>query len=433
MINTSYLDSWENMDTLAPNTDKVSYGLLFVLVIAFAGFSTNLNNPIAPLIQTEMASTFQISIGTAGQVGIYAGFAAIVAGLFMAIFAVRFNHKSLLLVGLLCFTIASLGSFLAPNYAFYQSFISLHGVADVMVIAMGSTLIGEFIILEKRPRAVSILHAAQSSAYIVAAPIGALLASWAGWRSVLGYFLFPVSGFVLLLAFLVLPSSKPVDKKVALEVKGRYFAGFKPVFSDKSAIGMLVGLLFAYVSSMVGVFTISFFKIRFHVSTGFGAEILMVIAIIGVLSALATGVIAPRVGRKNTLVVCAFLGAVFSILSFYLADLWASLILKFLFVWFSAMAGTAGAMLAIELVPKFRPTLMSLFGVFGASGAILGVIIGGRVLDASKSFASMGLVLGGLGMVGLVPTLILVHDPFRTKQKKKIESADAVSASVSPN
>jgi predicted MFS family arabinose efflux permease len=288
-----------------------------------------------------------------------------------------------------------------------------------MVAAMVATLVGEFVVLEKRPRVLSIINAAHSFGYLASAPIAALLVETAGWRAIPGGFLFPVSSAVFFVAIFILPSSKPVDPSAVSLVKKRYKEGFKEIFKNKSAVGLLVGLMLAFISGSIGIYSISFLKLKFQLATALGGPILMAVAALGVFGALTAGAVVPRFGRKNILISCGFLAGLFTIVGFSMPEMWLAVAFRFLAVLFSAIAGTAGSLLAIELVPKYRATLMSLFGVFGASGAIIGVILGGRVLDATKSFPMTGIVLGAFGIVSAVECFFLVVDPVRTKQTTK--------------
>ncbi|MBX5327638.1 MAG: MFS transporter [Candidatus Bathyarchaeia archaeon] len=134
--------------------EKHSLGRLFLPSLAVSYFGTFPLGVLVGLLLVDIASTFHVSVGAMGQISTISSVVAVIFGLFMGILSVRFKHKSLLMVGLLCVTISALGCFLAPTLSLMQAFYSLSGVGTAMVFPMTLTLIGEHFPLEKRANAV---------------------------------------------------------------------------------------------------------------------------------------------------------------------------------------------------------------------------------------------------------------------------------------
>jgi MFS family permease len=242
----------------------------------------------------------------------------------------------------------------------------------------------------------------------------------------------PISVLGFVLAFFNLPSTKPYDQKLALSIKEHYLGGFKQVFTNKSSTALLFGLLFATAATMFATYAISFLKIRFLISTNLGSIILLSGALVTTMGSLATGVLVPRFGRKPVLVICGFFSSVFMMPSFYVPDMWLGVTLRFLAVWFGSIAFTSGTLLALEQVPKFRSTMMSLSAAFGSAGAVVGVVMGGMVLDSYKSFGAMGLAFGGMGLIAVPILIFFVKDPMRKLelQSKNVSDTKRFSMKV---
>jgi predicted MFS family arabinose efflux permease len=114
---------------------------LFLSALAFAVFAAAVIDVMLPLLLTDIAKTFGVPVGTA-VISSISSLVGVGVGLLMAILSVRFKHKPLLLVGVLCISLAEFGSYIAPSLLLVQTLYSLNGVGSVMVGAMAFTLIG---------------------------------------------------------------------------------------------------------------------------------------------------------------------------------------------------------------------------------------------------------------------------------------------------
>jgi predicted MFS family arabinose efflux permease len=116
---------------------------LLLPALAFAVFSAAVIDVMLPLLLTDIAKTFQVSVGTASIISSIASLAGVAAGIVMAISSVRINHKLLLLIGILCIMVAALGTFLAPTLLIMEIVYSLNGVGSVIIGALSLAIIGE--------------------------------------------------------------------------------------------------------------------------------------------------------------------------------------------------------------------------------------------------------------------------------------------------
>ena len=138
--------------------EETSAGKVFVPVLFLAFFSTWIIESLTGVFLMEVASTFfgspdPVWLATTGQLVTISGVVSIVFGVLLGVLSVRYNLKRLLLLGVATITLGTLGCFLAPNFLFMQIFYPVEGIGTMIVSSMSFALVGEFLILSKRPKA----------------------------------------------------------------------------------------------------------------------------------------------------------------------------------------------------------------------------------------------------------------------------------------
>lgn len=89
----------------------------FLLPTLFASsFSVTSANIITSLLLIEIGFTFGVSVGIAGQIRTLSFIVAIIASLLLGALSIKFEHKSLLLLGLIASTISALASGFSFNF-----------------------------------------------------------------------------------------------------------------------------------------------------------------------------------------------------------------------------------------------------------------------------------------------------------------------------
>lgn len=364
------------------------------------------------LFLIDMGNTFHVEVGVMGQVNTAASITAVAFGLLMGFLSVRFKHKPLLLLGLLCMSISALGCFLAPDFTTILMSYALSGVGLAMVLPMTITLVGEHFSLEKRAGAVGWIIAGGSLSYVIGGPIAALVGGLGGWRFSVLWFVLPVFLVSLLLAFFEIPSDPQSSHSTARSET--YLGGFKGIFSNRSATACLVGdTLRSAAFAAVVVYAASFVRQRFGASTDFASMVLLGGALFYALGSIITGRIVNRTGRKFSSVWTVLLAGVFTVSYAYASNLWLSLALICVASWFFGMSASACNSLSLEQVPKFRGTMMSLDSAAINLGSAFGTTLGGLVL-LSFDYEGMGIALGMTGVVGAIVLYLLSKDPTRT-------------------
>jgi predicted MFS family arabinose efflux permease len=392
--------------------DKRSPGKLILPSLVFSRFAIAVPEILTGLLLIDIGLTFGYSVGAAGQIRTICSIVAVFFSLLMGILSVRFKHKLLLMTGLLLVSISALACSFASNFSVMLLSYSISGLGSAMVAPMAFALVGEHFALEMRPNAIGWIMTGAAVSYLVGSPAIGFIADFGGWRlAFLGYVL-PVSLLTLMLAAKGLPTTVR-GPQVAMS-RGSYFEGFKGVFSNRSADACLIGsaLVMATYQAVL-VYSASFYRQRFLVSTGLASIFVLGGALFFTLGAMVSGRFVKRIGRKPLTVLTSFLGGIFIVSYTSLPNLWLSLAARFLGGLFIGMTSTASNSLTLEQTPKFRGTMMSVNSAAGNMGSTLGAGVGGLAL-LLFNYEGMAISLGVMGLVGAVIFHLLAIDPTRT-------------------
>ena len=166
---------------------------LFVTALFLANLSIYTTSYFQNIVLKDVAKTFNVSVGTMSQLSTVSYLTGIIIGLVLGFLAVRFKHKSLLLLGIASYGVGTLIYFFAPNFATVLFSPVFDGIGSGMVGTMIFTLIGEILPLQKRGWVIGLVVSSQFFTNLIMAPVTSIIAPAAGWRAVLLWFIFPVS------------------------------------------------------------------------------------------------------------------------------------------------------------------------------------------------------------------------------------------------
>ncbi len=395
-----------------PSTEERSLGRLILPSLVLSRFATQPPGILTGLLLIDIGLTFGYAVGVIGQIRTLSSTIAVIFALLMGVLSVRFKRKSLLMMGLLFFSISALGCYLAPSFNAMLLSYSLSGVGMAMVTPMSTTLVGEYLPLEKRPSAIGWIIAGLALSYLIGAPAISFIAGIAGWRLAFLGFVLPISLLGLFLAFNGIPSTSPSPKPTISG--GNYLEGFKKVFSNKSAVACLMGTTLAMAGwQAILLYGASFFRERFMASTGLASMIILGGALCYLLGSLVGGRFVIKFGRKNFTVLSAFFLGVITVSYPNFPILWLSLVLMCLGSTFAGMWASASNSLTLEQVPKFRGTMMSISSASTSLGSAFGAGVGGLSLIL-YDYGGLGISLGALSIVAAVVFQLLAIDPART-------------------
>ncbi len=289
-----------------------SVGLLFLPSIVLSRLAMTPPGIIRTLLLIEIGLTFGLPVGVTGQIGTAGSIAAFVSALLMGLLSVRFKHRSLLMTGLLIFSLSLLGRGLAPNFILFLMFSVLGGLGGPMITPMANTLVAKHLPLKKRTRVFGLLIAAGSFSWVIGFIIIRFISDIGGWRLPFLVYALPLPLLGLLMALKGLPSESGSSQTPSST--GSLIEGYKGVLSSRSADACLIcNALAGAVWSGFTLYGASFYRQQFLVSKGAVTYLLMGAATSFTLGALISSRFVNRFGRKPVTLVSAFTAGLFTL------------------------------------------------------------------------------------------------------------------------
>jgi len=393
------------------NRPNVSTGILFLPSLIISSFNTSTLGLLASLFLIDMAATFNSSPGIVGQINTGTFIIGVLISLLMGDWSLRFKHKSLLVIGLLIYTVSAFGCALMSDFNFILILFSLSGAGLAMTVPMLETLVGEYITLEKRGHSIGLIVAGGSLVYFIGAPIMVILASYGDWRYVLPFFVIPISLISLILTIIGVPNESVKQKSPTDEIS--FYRSFKRILTDKSALSCLIGnALRSAQFAAILLYGTSFLRVLFKMSAEFGSIFILLTALGYTIGSIVSGSLVNRFGRKQITVVTALLAGIFTFLSAYSNNLWVFIVLEFLGSWFSGMVATSAASLTLEQIPLYRGSMMSLKSAAVNMGSAFGGALGGLAI-LSIGYGGSTSILGFMGILSAAVFYFYVFDPIK--------------------
>jgi len=363
------------------------------------------------LLLVDIGEAFGTPVGIMGQISTVSSMASIIVALLMGGLSIRFQHRSLLVTGLVAITAAMVGCSLSTGFTQMMAFYTLVGTGYAMVLPMTTTLIAEFYPIEKRTMMLGRLYAGRSVSSIVATPIIGIITGYGGWR--LGFVGFSLP--IILLALLLVARGVKLHSHIS-EQRDRIslFSGYRDVLSNRSALGCLVGGALAMVLFWgVSIYNGSYLRQAFDLPMSTVSLLMPITAISVTIGTLTSGRVTDRFGRKPTVLATTFLAAVFYMVYFLgWLGIWLSLAFSALGAIATGIRITASSSLTLEQVPEFRGPMMSISTAALSIGGVIGASAGGMAL-IRFGYAGLGALICSLSVVATFIYLAVVKDPTR--------------------
>lgn len=382
-----------------------------VLASLFVGrYAISSPRVIVGLLLIEIAASFGASIGVMGQITTISSLVGVIAAFGMGVISIRFRHKSLLLLGLVFMTVSSVGCFFAPNYVTMLLFFSLVSLGGVIALPMTSTLVASHFSTRQRSHAMGWLGAGGALAVSCGAPIIAWIGNWR-W-AFLGY----VVPLVLLSVVLVLMGIPSLHHESATSARTtRYSASFQAILGNRSAVACLLGTMLVGASfQAIFLYASSFFRQRYLISTEVASLFVFGGAMCVTVGSVMSGRFVNWVGRKRLVVVVGGLQSVCIIAYATVPSLWFATGARLLGSGLAGVMFSALGSLALEQLPRFRGTMMSIHTAMQSIGSALGAGIGGLALDL-YDYELVGISLGVLAVIGAIIIRVFTVDPISDK------------------
>ncbi|WP_042309741.1 MFS transporter [Paraburkholderia terrae] len=365
-----------------------------LLTLALGMFALGTDSFVFAGILPQLAKTFHVSIGAAGQmITVYAITFALLAPTIAAL-ASSISRKKLLLGGMGLFIVANLGTAFAPNFTIALATRALAGVGAAMFSPTASGTGTTLVAPERRGFALSIIVAGLTTATALGTPIGAVIGGLTDWRWTMGFVsALGAAGFVglwTLLPEVALPPAVSLAKRLA------------PLADSRVGLILLTTVL-----AQIGTFIIyNYFAVVFDRATGGNpgllGGLLVLWGVAGTFSNLMTGRVLDRIGSRKVVI-----GMLIAIMSVIVTmpltgkHLWSAALA--VFVW----GGCAWGLLVpqqFRLVSLNPPMAAVLVGL-NTSATYVGVSIAGAIGAAAIPIIgshSLGYLASSIVLLALI-------------------------------
>jgi len=379
-----------------------------LLFLALGMFALGTDSFVMAGVLPEIARTFHVSIGAAGQMTtIYAVTYALLAPVIAAL-AAHIPRKALLLGSLAVFAIANLGTAIAPTFGIALATRALAGLGAAMFSPTATSSAASIVPPDRRGFALSVLIAGMTVSTALGAPIGTVIAGLGDWRWTMVFVaaLAAASGLGVLAFLSHIPMLAPVSlaKRLAPLADAR--------------LGLTLATTFLFFCSGFTIYTC--FTVVFDRAIGSNPNLLAGLLVVwgaaGTISNLMTGRLVDRIGSRKVLIaLMAVVLADFLLLPWTSASLWTAV--PAILVW-----GSCGWAVMVPqqhrlvtVAPAIAPILLGLnnsatslgttaAGIVGAAGIQL---LGGHQLG----YIAAALVLAAMIASELAARRIAVFGP----------------------
>ncbi|WP_233833757.1 MFS transporter [Paraburkholderia sp. ZP32-5] len=272
-----------------------------LLVLALGMFALGTDSFVMAGVLPEIARSFDVSIGAAGQMTTVYSVAYAILSPVLATLAASVPRKRLLLIALTLFVIANLGTAFAPSFGFALATRALAGLGAAMFspTAMGAAPM--IVPPERRGIALAVVLTGLTVATATGAPIGTIIGGLGNWHWTMIYVaaLAAMSGLGVATLLSEIPKLPPISMAKRLA----------PLADARVGLTLISTLLF-----FTGVFTVyTYFAVVFDRAIGGNPAILSAALVAwglsGVVSNIIVGRLIDRVGTRRVLI--ALLAIVF--------------------------------------------------------------------------------------------------------------------------
>lgn len=384
-------------------------GWLALPSLVIARFAAGPPYVLVGLLLIDIGTTFDYSVGIAGQLQTIGSLTTAIMALGMGALSVRFQHKSLLLVGLLVISISAIGCSIAWTFPMLLLIYALSGVGLAMITPMALAIVGTQFPLEKRTFAVGWVITGAALGPLLAAPLIGFVAEIKNWHWAFFSVVLPIALLSFLLAMKGVPKASR-NHRTSRNL-GQFMEGFKSVFNHRSAVACLIGMMLIFIEyQIIGVYMASFLRERFGTSPGRVSLVIGIGALSSILGNLTTSRIIPRIGRKRLIVGAISITSILVVFLMNVRTLWLAVVLYCLWSLLLGIQITTTYSLTLEQVPQFRGTLMSLNSTASNLGGAIGAAVGGAMLIVA-GYNGIGIIGGIICISAAFIFYVLTDDP----------------------
>jgi predicted MFS family arabinose efflux permease len=347
-----------------------------IWALAIAVFAVGVDTYIVVGILPEISDDLNEPIAAVGLIAsAYALPTALLAPVFGPL-SDRRGRRTAMTAGLIVFIVSAAASVIAPDLLFLLGARAVNGLGAAIMLPAAFAYAGDLPDRIERNRAMGLLSSAFPAATLLGLPIGALVATFVGWR---GAFVFIT--LVGLIALVMVRILCPPDRAHTEKPLG-YLASYRGILGDRHALALLSVTMVWFIAPIgLFVYFAEFIHVTHGVPTTQAGLALLMVGLVGVIASRLSGRFMSVLGPRNVVLIAigvfAFAALLMPLttsalpLSLAVMALWAS------GTWFGIPAINAivaahserlrGTMLA------FNESALMLGGVVGP--ALMGVVV----------------------------------------------------------
>jgi predicted MFS family arabinose efflux permease len=164
-------------------SESHSPGKLITPFLVIARLATWPIGSITGLLLIDIGQTFNQSVAIMGQIRTIGSLVGVVFALLLGVLSVKYNHKTLLVTGLLLVAVSALGCWVSPSFLFISLAYPLSEIGTYMVRPMSFSLVGALLPREKRSSAISWMLTGMAIVGILGGFVINYLNGIGGWRT----------------------------------------------------------------------------------------------------------------------------------------------------------------------------------------------------------------------------------------------------------
>jgi DHA1 family putative efflux transporter-like MFS transporter len=380
-----------------------------VYVLALISFLIGISQFVTSGFLDQIASSMGITVSKAGQfTTVYAITYAIATPVLISLTA-KMDRRKLTLYSLGIFIAGNLVAYFFPNFVWFTISRMICAIGAGVVIVTALTIAAKIAPAGKQASSIATVTIGFTMALIIGVPIGRLLSSAFGWRSVfLDISLFGVIATMVIVA--VIPKVQgdepvPLMKQLAL------------LKNSKVLLGLFITLFWLSGYALVYIYISPYLLKGLGLSEDLLSPALLVFGVACLIGSKVGGYCADKYGISGTLLVSMSLD-ILSLILLSLAAHHPIIIFVLLFLWSASVWSTQPAQLLnlATLVPSQSGIMLSLNQSISQISMAIGAALGG-VLIIDSSLVS----LSWFGNVGVVVAMALVWGLHRLKTVKRMQ------------
>jgi predicted MFS family arabinose efflux permease len=346
---------------------------LILPTLTMARISTESRLLLTSFLLIEIGQTYGTSIGVTNQINSINSLLSIISALSLGILSVRYDYKKILVSGLVIAILAAAGCCVAPSFLTLVALFSLGGIAGTLIVPITTALIGVHIPSEKRSQALGWLIGGPAIMVLLGVPIINYIGDWR--RSFL-LFVLPLYFVALLLSYFFVPSL--TTRKVETDI----LAGYREIFSSKSAVACLVGNMLGMGFWMIFL-TLGLTYLRTYYSIPRDTVVYLYTAssIVFLFSSVISGKIISRFGLKKMTILSVIGVGIFSISLFAGFSKTISIVSGFVVPFMCGLYQPSHNGLSLGQFPELRGSMMALVSAFSMIGTVIFVGLSGLLLN----------------------------------------------------